>query len=276
MADLGTSMAVASVVVGMLAIPAASQNLDAGDGMLSTPPNVSSSQNPKEVTVNRTTEGITKSIQTALSRFTATVSSDGANARLEGPATSLDVQRSPGKTTWNLKSSEGALEIEKTSKGIRKVAETAEGTLEIVKADGRTSKSFEGTDKKKVKSSMQSLEKKLEEKLKEARNKVNSTSKTENPVTGIETELEISVSPETPEYVKITNTGSETELDNWKLQNNNPDTHEFEALELNSSDSVRVYSAEESESTIQARRFTTQDFLGRTMETQSLSEILRA
>ncbi|MBC5792947.1 MAG: lamin tail domain-containing protein [Nanohaloarchaea archaeon] len=247
MADIGTSVTLASVIVGMLAIPAASQSLGEGQDLISSPPNISAnSETPRQVSVNRTTDGITKSIQTAIQSFKAKVGSEGASAKLQGPSTSLEVNREPGKTVWKLKSSEGTLELVKSSTKTQKTVETSEGTLKITKADGKTSRSFEGTSRKQLKKSMETLETKMEQKLEEARGKINATTThQENGQTIVQTGLEISVSPETPEYITIKNSGEFRNLEGWKLQNNNPDTHEFGNLELNASESIRVYTAED-------------------------------
>ncbi len=255
MADIGTSVTLASVIVGMLAIPAASQSLGAGQDLMSSPPNVSvDSTNPREVSVNRSTDGITKSIQTALQSFTAKVGAGGASAKLQGPSTSLEVNREPGKTVWKLKSSEGTLEIVKSSTKTQKTVETSEGALKITRADGRTSRSFKGTKRKQLESSMKSLEKKMEQKLQEARGKINTTSiNSETGETTLQIGIELSVSPEAPEYVTIDNSGESRNLQGWKLQNNNPDTYEFGDLELNASESIRVYSASKEDSNYTGR-----------------------
>jgi len=242
MPDIGTSAIMASVIVGMLAIPAASKDISGKESILDSPANFSDSGDPKNVEIRRGPEGVTKKVETAFNKFTAGYSSQNASATLENSKSELSVDRSPEKTVWNLVTSQGSLKIEQSSDKLEKTVETVDGTLKVTKKNGRTSSSFQGANKTAVLSKKKQLEKLMENKLEKARGKLNATSKT----TPKEVSIGLKVNEVSPEHVIIENQASqELDLEGWKLQNNNPANYTFDKKVLEQDEELKVYSKDQ-------------------------------
>ncbi len=226
MTDLGTSALLASIFVGMLTIPAASQTIDTTEAVSGDMPNISASTErlPQQESTSTTADSFTRTVSTAFQNFSARVTSSRAQTSLESSDVRYKVvQESDGKK-WVLETSDGRLVIKQTPSEEVERVETPYGTLETVMSNGQ-SQSFKGSDREEVEEIRSKLKELMENKRKEVE-EMNDKMERER----YERALSLEVNEETPEHVVIENSMSRpVNLDGWELSNNNPDFHSFEA-----------------------------------------------
>ncbi len=242
MADLGSSALLASMVVGMLTIPAASQTVETTEAVSGDMPNISASteQLPQQRSTSTTSDSFTRTVSTAFQNFSTEITSSRAQTALESSDMSYEVvQESDGKK-WILETSDGRLVIKQTpSKEVEKV-ETPYGTLKTVKSGGQT-QSFEGSDRERVEEIRSELKELMKDKRKEVREMSNDLKKQR-----YRRALSLEVNEETPEHVVIENSMSQpVSLDGWELSNNNPDFYDEFDTEIPAESELHVYTGEQ-------------------------------
>lgn len=228
----------ASVIVGMVSLPAVSQP-DSG-GQL---PEVAEETPSRELVRSSSPDGFTARISTAFEDFRTSVAAGSANASLTSPRSRLEVDRQPSSTTWRYTSPRGEIVLERTSTEVTERVETPKGTLTTVRKNGAVTESFRGSDR----DSVEQAGEKLREAMEEARQRMDEKRRQVRP----QPDLELTANDSTAsgfgdnsaEYVGISNDGDvAAQLSEYTLQNNNPDSFEIPERNLEPGESVRVYS----------------------------------
>lgn len=243
MTSISQAAVAASVLVGLVSIPAASSSVNMQGAFNEDLPSTSDTQQvPREVERATTEDGFFTEVETAFNRFSSHTTPDRANASLENPRADLKVSRTPSKTSWKLKTATGTLTIEKTSSTVREVTETSEGTLKKIERNGAVKTSFEGKDRTSVEQTYMGLRDMLEKK----RNRLEK--KTQEVVEKTRPDVEVTVNETTaddPEYALIRNMETEpVNLKGWKLTDE-VTSYEFGDLTLEAGESLRAMSNDE-------------------------------
>lgn len=241
MTDLSTSLVMASVVVGLLTVPAASETINSSKTVSEDLPQISGSNGTaKEVVTTSGSDSISRKVETALKKFETSVSSDKASTSLETPTADFSVEQESDEKKWVLETSKGELEISRSPDSIVETVETPQGTLVKKSENGETTEKFNGKDREKVeeiRSELRSLMKQKKQELEERASKTRATHYSDS--------LELSINETAPEHVTIRNTGSsEINLTGWKLFNNNPESFELTAS-LETGQKLHVFTEDE-------------------------------
>lgn len=242
MADISSSVMVASMIVGILTVPAASQTIDASDSVSADLPNISDSESvPEQVSTETTSDSFSRTVETAFREFETVISQDSAETSLESPGSSLEIEKSPEKTTWTFESSLGRLVVERTPSRTVERVETPQGTLEKVQVDGGISRNFEGADREKVEETAEELRDLMEQKKKQIEQRREKTVAEQ-----YERNLEIEIdAPE--DFVIIENQGSSAvNLDGWKLSDE-ARSYKFESVSVPAEGKLYAYTDSEEE-----------------------------
>lgn len=248
MTTISQATLAASVMLGLVSIPAVSQTATFDGNFTQDMPNITTSEStPKQVSRTTSPEGFRASIETAFSEFTTKIASGSANASLESPDSELQVKKSSGRTEWILTTPHGKLTVQKSSTKAVETAETPQGTLKLVKQNGGVTEEFSGSNRaevekarKEMKQLMQDKKKKLDEKKQKLR---------EQALPNVEVVANSSTGSgygnNSQEHVVIVNNEpSEINLEGWKIQNNNPASYTFEDVSVPADSKLRVYSSE--------------------------------
>lgn len=238
MADLGSSALLASIFVGMLTIPAASQTIDTSKAVSGDIPNISASteQLPQSESTSTTSNSFTRTVSTAFQNFTTRVTSSEAQTSLESSDVHYEVIQESNKKRWVLETSDGRLVIEQNPSEEVETVETPYGTLETATSGGQ-SQSFQGSDRERVEEIRSELKELMESKRKEVE-EMNADLERER----YRRALSLEVNEKTPEHVVIQNGMSQpVSLDEWELSNNNPDFHDFDT-EIPAESELHAYS----------------------------------
>lgn len=234
----------ASVIVGMISLPAVSQVPPAPQQM----PNLTEKTPSKEVVRQSSPDGFTATISTAFQDFRTAIGANSANASLESSQARLEVEKRPSSTTWILTAPAGKMTLERQPTKVVETVETPSGTLQTIRNNGAVRERFKGSNRSRVESSASTLRKLMEKKrqdMMEKRKQVAPSGTKESP------DIDLIANESTAsgfgdndrEHVVIVNQGSDTAvLDGHTLRNDNPDTYEFDELEVEPGERVRVYS----------------------------------
>ncbi|MFT4892250.1 MAG: hypothetical protein ACI8Z7_000017 [Candidatus Nanohaloarchaea archaeon] len=243
MADIANAAILASIVVGMVSIPAASGSISAQDTVPEPVDNISSTQDmPKEESTELTSDAFTRAVETAFSEFRTKVSSGSVEGELETPQSSLKLDRSSGSVEWKMETPRGTLTVEQKPSKVTEKTVTPHGTLEKTRQNGAVKTSFEGTDREKVEKTASELRDLMEKKKQKYQSKSDKM-RTRQYSQGVS----LDVAPETPEKAVLENQMERSlDLEDWKISNNNPDYFELNQT-LKQSQKLHVYSAERSE-----------------------------
>lgn len=239
----------ASVILGLISIPAVSQTTTSPDSFQADLPNVSSSEStPVRVSQTTSAEGFQASIETAFDEFTAQVSRGSANASLESPGSSLEVEKTPEGVEWTLTTPEGKLTVRKSSTRAVETTSTAQGTLEVVRQNGAVSERFTGSDRSAVEKTRNQLKQLMHQRKTDLDRKRQQLRQQAQP----DIELVVNSSTasgygnNTQEHViLINNEPKPVNIDGWTLQNNNPDSYTFGDVSIPAYSRLRVYTSDE-------------------------------
>jgi archaellum component FlaF (FlaF/FlaG flagellin family) len=228
----------ASVLVGMLSIPAASQSLDVSQPVVEDIDNISASgQNPESVQESFGPETYQKTVKTAFEEFRTTIEGDSSRMVESDPETRVEVETSPGIKTFSLDTPEGSIEKTYSSGKVREKVETPEGTLVTERRHGTSKVDFEGSSREKVESKASELRDKLQDRIEEIRERTNTTS------TSSSHDIEVEIKPEGNESITLTSS-TEVDLDGWNVSDEAGNAYTFEQRTLDAGDSVTLYSGE--------------------------------
>jgi hypothetical protein len=241
MADIANAAILASLVVGMVSIPAASGSIDSQNSIAEPVENISSTESvPTEESTELDTDSFTRTVSTAFSSFRTSIESGEVQGQLETTQSDLRLEKDAGSVTWTLETPQGRLEVEQTSTGVTEITETPQGTLTEETDNGAYSTRFEGSDREAVEETSEELRDMMEEKRQEYLQK-SDRMRTEQYRQGIN----LDVAPETPEKAIIRNEMDQSlDLEGWEVANNNPDRDELNVT-LESGQELHLYSAEE-------------------------------
>ncbi|MFB6145767.1 MAG: lamin tail domain-containing protein [Candidatus Nanohaloarchaea archaeon] len=248
MADIGTSVLLASVVVGMMSIPAAATNMDAAAPSNNHLPSISASdKTPSNKVVRTTQDSFVRKVETAFNSFRVHVSSDSATTQLEDPNSRLKIKRSPESTTWTLKTSRGTLKVTSRSEGSYTKVETPYGTLSKSRVHGSIKENFSGSNRDRVESIAKDLRSKMEAKKKEVRRRNQEMAQESLDNSKYSESLSIGVQPKTPEYVVVNNSlSTRVNLKDWNLTDE-ATSYSFGDVDVPAQGTLYVYSDDKPE-----------------------------
>jgi|GEM_PF-2071814 len=242
MTDIGSSLLAASIMIGMISVPVASQTVDDVETFSDDLPSISDDELVQENEVtNQTSERFTRQISTAFQEIKTEVTSEGAETLVRDAETELSIERSPEATVWMLETPEANLEVETTATETVRTVETPQGTLEKRTVQGGTSENFDGADRQKVEAEMERLEEVMESKKEEVEEvSEEATSDHYGQKLGLE------VQPEgESEHVIIENKGTESiDLDGWQISDRGNYHYDFEDVELSGGSKLYLYTNE--------------------------------
>lgn len=245
MADLGTSMVIASVIVGMLSIPTAAQTVQTPENVSEGLPDISSPDSqPREVTTTSSEDSFSKTVSSAFQEFGFTVESDSASTYIEDSRVSLNVEQSPDKKKWVLETADADLRVEKSAEKTVRRVETPQGTLEKVEENGQVKEEFSGSDRKAVESEMQRLSKLLEERMETIDKRKDKMVRSQLSTEQYRSALDLDVREEKPEHVVISNDlSTPLDLEGWNLTDESGGTT-LEDARVPESGRLYIYSAD--------------------------------
>lgn len=240
MADISNAAILASIVVGMVSIPAASGNIDAETAVPEPVDNISSTDNvPKHESTNLSSNSFTKVVETAFSEIRTQVTSGNIQGELESPQSRLELKKNPDGVTWKIETPQGTLTVKQGSQKVVEKTETPQGTLKKTRVNGAVSTSFEGSNRAEVESVSGELRDLMQQKREEYRSNTDKM-RTEQYSDGIH----LDVAPETPEKAVLENqVGQSIDLEGWQIANNNPDYYELNQT-LGDGQKLHIYSSD--------------------------------
>lgn len=243
MADIANAAILASLVVGMVSIPAASGSIEAGNSVPEPVDNISSTQNiPQQESTEMNSDSFSKIVETAFSEIRTEVSSGSLEGEVETPQSRLTLERKPDGVTWKMETSEGTLKVKQKSGKVIERTETPYGTLEKTRENGALKTSFEGSNRDKVEKISEELRELMKEKKKEYRSKTDKMR-----LDQYREQVDLDVAPETPEKAVIKNRmDRKLDLTGWEVANNNPDRFKLNST-LDEDQKLHVYSADRDE-----------------------------
>lgn len=243
MTDIGSSILVASMIVGMLTVPAASETIQSSNSVSADIPNISGSDSvPEEVSTNSSADSFSRKVETAFQEFRTTVTSSSVTTSVESADSRLRIQKTPSETRWVLESSTGSLVVTRSSSRTVEKVETPYGSLKTVEENGAVRESFKGSDRQKVESVAEDLRQLMKDRKKQIEQQRKQTV-SDQYSQGIEIE---SVDG-SADYVVIESSMSRTvDLEGWKLTDNAGE-YEFGSAEIPPGGTLYVYTSEEDE-----------------------------
>lgn len=233
------AVVLASVVVGLVTVPAASQTIDGSASATGDFVSKSLDSSPRNTETTVGPEGFHHRLKTAFSSFREDISPGNTEVKLETPSTTFTIDSEPGMKETELVSDSGKLTVRRTDSKIVEKTETPEGVLRRVKKHGKVTESFSGSSRDSVEETRRELKALMEEHRKKAMNRSEKLEQSKLPDIGL------SVSPEDGEHVTITNEeGRKLSLEGWKLEDASGTTFTFPDVDLPPGESLKVYTSE--------------------------------
>ncbi|MFB6147858.1 MAG: lamin tail domain-containing protein, partial [Candidatus Nanohaloarchaea archaeon] len=250
MAAIPQAAIAASVIVGLLAVPAASKGVEMTGAATKELPDVSTAESvPKTVSRMVSSDRFHAVIETAFNRFSTSISSGSANATLESPAAELKVTRTPDSIEWVLTTPDGTLRVVKSSEKVVREVSTPNGELRVVEDEGSRKVSFTGSDRRELEKKMQQLMDLLEQKRKELQERRSRLRQRAMPDIRVVINDSLASSQEssaTPEQVVLVNRELQpVSLEGWKIRDASS-VYRFGDVVLEPGEKLHVYSANNS------------------------------
>ncbi len=244
----------ASVLVGLMAVPAASSSVDMSESfsedISAGMPDVDAQGDvPEKVTRSTSPDSFQASIKTAFSEFTTSITSDSASASIEDPTSELEVDRHPSRTEWTLTTSKGTLKVVESSDAEVEKVSTPYGELKTETRNGAEKTQFSGSDRQEIERIRHELRPILEEKKEELEDKSERIRQQELP------NVEIVANESTAggfgdndrqHAVLVNNEFEEVNLNGWELTDGYY-SHEFGNVVLEPRESLHVYTSSSDE-----------------------------
>lgn len=250
MTSVAHAAAAASVLVGLVSVPAVSKTA-VEPSMTPNVTEVSDNATSRQVTRQVSSDGFSATVSTAFNELKTSVTPGGVDTSLKSLGSKLEVDKQPGRTVWTLTTSSGSLKIVQTPSKTREIVETPQGTLKRTQAGATVRTSFDGSDRASVeeaRTELKDLFRSKKQKMDRKRRSIapsDSNTATEAQVTVTANESTGSgYGNNTLEHVVISNQGASVNLEGWSLENNNPQSAELESYVLESGESVKVYSSD--------------------------------
>lgn len=236
MADLATAASLAFLVVGIIAVPAASQEVTEPAPVSDSLPAISDSESEnREVVTRQTEDSFTKTVTTAFQKFSSEITPESAKTELDKPDSELVIEQTQSGKVWKLTTPKGRLLIRETYSGTEERTETAYGTLVKESNGSESSERFTGKDRQKVEEIASELRVEMRERQEELSNFTEESRKVE---------FELEVHSSAPEYVDITNKGDrDMDLEGWKI--GDKVSNYTLSNQLSEGETVRLYSDSE-------------------------------
>lgn len=233
------SAMLASVLVGMISIPAASQNLDVSQPIVEDMDNISASvQNPENVEETFGPESYRKSVETAFDEFNTVLEGDSSSMTHTTPESEVSVESEPGERVFSLETPSGTIERTYSSESVVEQVSTSRGTLTTRRDQGTVEVEFRGQDRDSVEATASDLRKRLDSRVQRLRDRYNATRETATISQG---DIEVEIKPEDGEYIRISSHEG-VDLHNWTVSDEAGNTYEFGDFSLQEGESVTLYS----------------------------------
>ncbi len=248
MATIAQAAVAASVLVGLVSIPAASQSVTSGKVVSDDLPDISSSEEvPKQVSREASSDSFSAEVKTAFNEFRTEVTSGSVEASVENPNSRLDVERTPSGTTWELTASSGTLTLEESGDRVVEKSSTPYGSLEVTRHEGTREVEFEGSSREKVEKRHQELMKMMEsrkEDLDERRQDLRERVRPNVEVIANSSTASGFGDNDQEHVVLVNNDLEEVNLEGWTLEDE-AGSYTFPSVALESGDRLKVYSSQE-------------------------------
>lgn len=239
MASIYEAAVMASILVGMVSIPAASQDLNVSKSFTGNISAVSSSEIPTSEVSRVTAGGFYRKVESAFQSFEASTSSDRTNLTLDSPGSELRIIQGSGRREFVLESPAGVLEIAVTPDTRTTTVTTPAGTLVTEESNGELTERFQGGNREAVEDTAADLRELLEQKRSVVEDKA------ENLKTRSLPSVSVTVKPDGDEYVQVQNLeNTAIDLEGWTLKDEAGTEYEFGAVKLEAGDSLKVYTAD--------------------------------
>ncbi|MFB6207800.1 MAG: lamin tail domain-containing protein [Candidatus Nanohaloarchaea archaeon] len=240
MATISEAMAMASIIVGLVSIPAASQSLNGPTNFSDSLTNISAAGDvPRSESTELSQDRFVRTVGNAFHGFREEVSSGSTNVSLENPNSRLSIQKKPSGTVYVLISPEGELRIEKSANGIRETVTTPAGTLLRQREQGNIREEFTGSDREKVEDAARELRQLMEQK------KTRIDSLNQDSREQFRPDIELEVKPDEGEYVKLTNAGPKpVNMEDWRIEDEGGNAYSFPEVELSPGATVTLYTGD--------------------------------
>jgi hypothetical protein len=238
MESVSSSILMAAALTGMLAIPVAS------DAEPTDTINSEGSDAPVEMMTRSSADGFVRTVSTAFDRFKINITGNHSHSILETPESRIETFQRPGKTERVLETSKGTYRVIEASD--RRVVETdvPEGKLVERIEDGAKTTSFEGVNRSRVEELKDGLEERYSNEIESLESRYRDMSSDSRP------DVEVDVQPESigdGEYVELENQGDKAyNLEDWRIEDEDDNEYIFDDVELETGESLRVYSSNES------------------------------
>lgn len=237
MVSLYESIMAASVIVGLLSVPAASETLQPQESLTAELDEVSTEHIPENVVEEVSSDRFFRTAESAFQEFTTEVESDSTEIVLENPSSRLEVEQKPGEKIWRLVTSDAEMEQIQTPEKTEEVFKMPEGTLQRTEKNGEIREEFEGSDRQHVEQKASDLREKMELKMEEVEDRQEDAMEQAMP------DFSLEVNPE-EEYVQIQNLENrEIDLEGWELHDNTSNVYEFDT-EIEAGEEITLYSHE--------------------------------
>lgn len=243
MESRSTSVVTAALLVGLMVLPAASENLAGKESSYIE----AESNDPVETTTRISSDSFVKSVSTAFEEFEFNSSGSNSEASLETPDSRIETEKSPGKTVRELETNRGVLrKVDGSEKQVTEV-NVAEGTLIEKVENGERYKEFDGFNESHVESVRADLEARFEEELSKMEDYQDDVIPDDFGTNNDSVSLSVYVQPDTSkedgEYIEINNTEQKNlDISGWSVEDSNGVEYVFdEGSSIPGEESIRVY-----------------------------------
>jgi len=246
MTSVSQAALAASVLVGLVSIPAVSKTAVPQETETSEIPEVTDQETGREVVKSVSPDGFQAKISTAFEEFMTNVNSEEANATLETPTSDLQMKKTSQGTRWKLSTSRGSLEIHSTHDKVIEKTETPQGTLKLIQHDGTTTRKFRGANRTAVERSRAKLKQMMEKKKEELDSKRKTLKKDYRIIVKINESLASGFVDETYQHAVLINQDTETvNLEGWTVEDADGNQETLPAVEVEPGESLKLYSNSE-------------------------------
>lgn len=245
MTSISQAAVAASVLVGLVSVPAVSQTAPPKNSMETAIPNVSTEDAGREVVKSVSPDGFEAEISTAFEKFTTRANPERANATLQTPTSDLRMEKTSKGAEWKLATARGALTVKRSHDSVTEITETPEGTLKVVREDGATTRKFRGSDRSAVEEARERLHNRLEEKKQQMDDRREELEPEKKVSIRINSSLADGYGNNTEEHALIINEGKKAyNLDGWTVKDDDGN-YQIEDEVVEPDEKLRVYSSSE-------------------------------
>ena len=236
MPNINQSVLVSLVLVGVLAIPAASQSLPEERQNLGLESNESE---PVEISTSLDSDRFIRVVSTAFETVTVNRTSNRSMRTIETSDKLLEVEETPGRIERRLENPEGLLIQVKESEMEKIEVHGPEGTLIERNISGSIEQEFEGTDLEALEDRKNNLMESMDEMMSE--NEEFQSLETDDTAS-VSLEVQPDASEGEGEYLEIENLKDQAiELEDWRVEDDAGNSYTFDSGEIESGESIRLY-----------------------------------